>query len=117
MIAAFLTILTYVVMLTCKQKPVIGKTNLDSAAVTCGVLQEGNLGPLLFVSYVHDMAISFDQECKNILIICLISDSRILFLQREQMAKKKILKTLFRLAICNKLSLHLGKTECMIFGS
>ena len=53
-------------MLTCKQKPVIGKTNLDSAAVTCGVLQEGNLGPLLFVSYVHDMAISFDQECKNI---------------------------------------------------
>ena len=86
MIAAFQTILTYVVMLTYKQKPVIGKTNLDSAAVPCCVPQGGIMNPLLFVCYVHDMAISFDQDCKSILIICLLSDSRILFLQREEIA-------------------------------
>ena len=48
----------------------------DSSPITCGVPQGSILGPLLFLCYVNDMAISTSSECKLLLYA---DDSAILF--------------------------------------
>ena len=86
--------------------------------ITCGVPQGSILGPLLFLSYVNDMIISIDPDCKLILYA---DDSAILFSHRDPniISEKlgKVLESCNEWLVDNKLSLHLGKTECMIFGS
>ena len=64
------------------------------------------------------MIISIDPDCKLILYA---DDSAILFSHRDPniISEKlgKVLESCNEWLVDNKLSLHLGKTECMIFGS
>ena len=89
----------------------------DSKTVTCGVPQGSILGPLLFLCYVNDMKISIDNDCKLILYA---DDSAILFAHHDPdfIARKLgvVLESCSDWLIDNKLSLHLGKTECLLFG-
>ena len=91
-------------------------TQSVSMPVTCGVPQGSILGPLLFLCYVNDMSISI--KCKLLLYA---DDSALLVSGKDP---DKIATTLgTELASCNqwlidnKLSLHLGKTESILFGS
>ena len=96
----------------------MGKINSDIANVTCGVPQGSILGPLLFLCYVNDMAISIDPDCKLLLYA---DDSTILFSHKDpdQIANKlgRVLESCSEWLVDNKLSLYLGKTECILFGS
>ena len=96
----------------------VGKINSDIANVTCGVPQGSILGPLLFLCYVNDMVISIDPDCKLLLYA---DDSTILFSHKDpdQIANKlgKVLESCSEWLVDNKVSLHLGKTECILFGS
>ena len=96
----------------------VGKINSDTANVTCGVSQRSILGPLLFLCYVNDMVTSIDPDCKLLLYA---DDSTILFslTDPDQTAIKlgKVLESCSEWLIDNKLSLHLGKTEGILFGS
>jgi hypothetical protein len=86
--------------------------------ITCGVPQGSILGPLLFLCYVNDMCTSIDKECKLMLYA---DDSAILFSHKNpDVISHKLsaaLKSCNNWLVDNKLSLHLGKTECMLFGS
>ena len=67
---------------------------------------------------MNDMVISIDPDCKLLLYA---DDSTILFSHKDpdQIAYKlgKVLESCSDWLVDNKLSLHLGKTECILFGS
>ena len=90
----------------------------DYNTVNCGVPQGSILGPLLFLCYVNDMTISISSECKLILYA---DDSAILFSHTDPnyISSKlgTVLESCSSWLVDNKLSLHLGKTECVMFGS
>ena len=77
-----------------------------------------NLGPLLFLCYVNDMVTSIDSDCKLLLYA---DDSTILFSHKDPnvISEKlgKVLESCSSWLVDNKLSLHLGKTESILFGS
>ena len=97
----------------CTQVGGIDSSFLD---VSCGVPQGSILGPTLFLCYINDMVGALD--CK----LSLYADDSALvysgscpdtvaaFLSKELDKCQKWL-------IDNRLSLHLGKTECILFGS
>ena len=96
----------------------IGKSISEPLDVTCGVPQGSLLGPLLFLCYINDMEISVDSDCKLLLYA---DDSAILFSHKDPdvVARKLgcVLNSCNKWLVDNKLSLHLGKTECVVFGS
>ena len=84
--------------------------------VTCGVPQGSILGPTLFLCYINDMS-----DALNCKLSLYADDSALLhsgpdpnvvadFLSRE-------LSICQRWLVDNRLSLHLGKTECILFGT
>ena len=89
----------------------------DASPVTCGVPQGSILGPFLFLCYVNDMGTSIDADCKLILYA---DDSAILFSHRDpetiSMKLGTALESCSDWFVDNKLSLNLGKTECIMFG-
>ena len=98
------------------QVVIANETRSESGTVTCGVPQGSLLGPLLFLCYVNDMPISI--KCK----LLLYADDSALIISGTD--PKRIAEELSKeLESCqqwlkdNKLSLHLGKTETMIFGT
>ena len=100
-----------------KQYVCVSGATSSPGFVSCGVPQGSILGPLLFLIYVNDMSLSIDDDCKLILYA---DDSAILFSHNcvDYISKKlgKVLESCSDWLVDNKLSLHLGKTECMLFG-
>ena len=100
------------------RKQIVSVNEVDSnpLGVSCGVPQGSILGPLLFLCYVNDMASSVD--CKLLLYA---DDSALLVSDKnpghiaERLGNE--LDSCRQWLIDNKLSLHLGKTECMLFGT
>ena len=99
-----------------KQCVDIGGTRSEFLSVTCGVPQGSILGPLLFLIYINDMSISL--TCKLSLYA---DDSALLFSHRDPGVianhLSNELTTCKRWLVDNRLSLHVGKTECLLFGS
>ena len=94
----------------------VSGTFSSTAQVTCGVPQGSILGPLLFIIYVNDMS----AVVKNKLLLY-ADDSAILvsdkcFSNVEQVLIAE-LQSVSQWLVDNKLSLHLGKTESIVFGS
>ena len=88
----------------------------DFLDVTCGVPQGSILGPLLFLLYINDLHISVN--CG----LSLYADDSALFYAHKDPAQISLhlseqLTSCKRWLIDNKLSLHVGKTESIIFGS
>ena len=84
--------------------------------ITCGVPQGSILGPLLFLIYINDMASACD--CNLFLFA---DDSALLVSDKDKTQVEKALSSELD-KICtwlndNKLSIHLGKTESILFGS
>ena len=92
-------------------------TTSSANSVTCGVPQGSILGPLLFLCYVNDMVTSISDDCKLILYA---DDSTILFSHKDPdyISQKlgHVLESCSEWLVDNKLSLHLGKTEYILFG-
>ena len=88
----------------------------DFLPVTCGVPQGSILGPQLFLLYINDMITSVD--CKLSLYA---DDSALLFSHKDSDVisdrLSKELSNCKRWLVDNKLSLHVGKTECLLFGT
>ena len=99
-----------------KQIVIANGVSSQPKTVKCGVPQGSILGPLLFLCYVNDMPISL--TCKLLLyaddsaLIVSGSDPNVIadLLSNE-------LKSCRQWLIDNKLSLHLGKTEAILFGT
>ncbi len=83
--------------------------------VTCGVPQGSILGPLLFLVYVNDMSASVQCE-----LYLYADDSALLTtgksIEHIESVLEGELKNVSKWLIDNKLSLHLGKTESVIYG-
>ena len=94
----------------------VSGTFSSKASITCGVPQGSILGPLLFLIYVNDMS----AVVKNKLLLY-ADDSGILVSGKSVLDVEKALTDDMNLVsqwlIDNKLSLHLGKTESIVFGS
>ena len=100
------------------RKQIVTVNNINSSAgvVTCGVPQGSILGPLLFLCYINDMALSV--KCK----LYLYADDSTLLVRGKHpnLIAQALSENLNRCKIWlidNKLSLHLGKTEAILFGT
>ena len=84
--------------------------------ITCGVPQGSILGPMLFLLYVNDMKSAV--TCK----LLLYADDSALLVSDKCVSKienvlSEELQNISKWLVDNKLSLHLGKTESILFGS
>ena len=94
----------------------IGGTLSNPADITCGVPQGSILGPLLFLIYVNDITASVN--CKLLLYAddsALIVADKSLTVIEHRLSRE--LESIREWLIDNRLSLHLGKTESILFGS
>lgn len=93
----------------------INDQNSTLLEITCGVPQGSVLGPLLFILYINDFClISRSLKC------ILFADDTTIFCCGRNLKQlldtvENELQTLKKWFDVNKLSLHLGKTKCMIF--
>ena len=105
--------------LTCREQVVnIGDATSPPLPVTCGVPQGSILGPLSLLIYVNDMPAVTTITSKLLLYA---DDSSILVSGKDvgqiQATLSKELESIREWLIDNKLSLHLGKTESILFGT
>lgn len=86
------------------------------ANISCGVPQGSILGPLLVLIYVNGMAAAVRNKLN-----LYANDSGILVSGKSQAQIESVLsselESVSEWLVCNKLSLHLGKTESILFGS
>ena len=102
--------------LTNQQMTTINNTKSSFGIVTCGVPQGSILGPLLFLCYINDMQLGV--KCK----LYLYADDSTLLVRGKQpnLISHALSENLDRCRswlIDNKLSLHLGETEAILFGT
>ena len=75
------------------------------------------MGLLLFLIYVNDLEVSIDSDCK---VILYADDTAILFSHTDPKAISQKLSLMLdsckNWLVDNKLSIHLGKTESILFG-
>ena len=94
----------------------VGGKNSSFLQITCGVPQGSILGPTLFLCYVNDMA-----SCLNCHLSLYADDSALIFSGKNASQIASFLSQ--ELSLCkkwlidNRLSLHVGKTESILFGS
>jgi len=94
----------------------VNGTDSEPMSISCGVPQGSVLGPLLFLCYVNDMPISVN--CK----LLLYADDSALLVDGKNPSEiadrlSSELESCRQWLIDNKLSLHLGKTETILFRS
>lgn len=98
------------------QRVDINSTMSGAREITCGVPQGSVLGPLLFLLYINDMK----SVCKCNLFLY-ADDSALLVSHKEKnMVEKQLSEELGNISgwlAESRLSLHLGKTESILFGS
>jgi hypothetical protein len=84
--------------------------------VNCGVPQGSILGPILFLIYINDMSLSL--RCRLSLYA---DDSALIFSGKDSRSVAEFLseemESCHKWLVDNRLSLHLGKTECVLFGT
>ena len=84
--------------------------------MSCGVPQGSVLGPLLFLLYINEM-----KDACSCCLFLYADDSTLLVSHKSKTMLESILSTeltnISKWLGDNKLSLHLGKTEAIIFGS
>ena len=99
-----------------KQVVEVGGTQSEPADIQCGVPQGSILGPLLFLIYVNDITSSVN--CKLLLYA---DDSALIVADKSpeviQHRLSTELNSIREWLIDNKLSLHLGETESILFAS
>ena len=88
----------------------------DFLDIKCGVPQGSILGPILFLCYVNDMASSVGCH------LSLYADDSTLVASGESARDLGVylsdqLASCGRWMVDNRLSLHLGKTECILIGT
>ena len=94
----------------------VGDTLSSFLDVTCGVPQGSILGPTLFLCYINDMSVAL--RCRLALYA---DDSALMASGPDSKAVADFLSE--QLSQCsawlidNRLSLHVGKTECILFGT
>ena len=94
----------------------VGDTISSFLDVTCGVPQGSILGPTLFLCYINDMSVAL--RCRLALYA---DDSALMASGPDSKAVADFLSE--QLSQCsawlidNRLSLHVGKTECILFGT
>ena len=99
-----------------KQVVNINGVESDPLANSCGVPQGSILGPLLFLCYVNDMPNS-----TSCLMLQYADDSALIYSDKDPEKISNVLRdnleSCNKWLIENKLSLHMGKTEVILFGS
>ena len=94
----------------------VSGTFSSQANISCGVPQGSVLGPLLFLIYVNDMSAVVKHK-----LLLYADDAAILVsgtnIEQVQSLLSGELEMVSEWLIGNKLSLHLGKTESILFGS
>ena len=94
----------------------VARTFSSCENITRGVPQGSVLGPLLFLIYVNDMSGVIGNK-----LLLYADDSEILVADTDISTVENALQTDLQIVsewlIDNKLSLHLGKTESILFGS
>ena len=87
-----------------------------SRTIQCGVPQGSLLGPLLYLCYCNDMSISVESK-----LLLYADDSIIMYSDKDpNIISQKLaseLESCNTWLIENKLSLHMGKCESILFGS
>ena len=103
--------------LSCRRQcVVVNGTKSDFQKVTCGVPQGSILGPILFLCYINDMASSL--SCR----LSLYADDSALVASGKSARElseflSSELESCRKWMVDNKLSLDVGKTEAIVFGS
>ena len=95
----------------------INSANSNYASMTCGVPQGSLLGPLLFILYINDL-----QNSSRILSFILFADDTSVFFSHRNPdvlvnTVNTELASINQWICCNKLSLNVQKTHCMLFSN